>query len=339
MTASCLPLDDGRDADVVDVWTSLVALPRAADRLAPEGGVEIRLRPILPPTELSDTWIRAAVGKAHVDIGTDGETLAWLVSHLEPAFDVRCAPADVKPLILEAVFEPWIRALEQRISRRIAVDRADGDFSQGCSVAAGVEVEFVDTRFVVSVRLPPDLGRLLGRWAASLPLARTALSGAGVPVSLRIGFTGLTLLEAAKLQPETGLLLEHRTADPVLVAAETLVAPCTWTAGGVQLQADPAETTGAERNWIMSEDEHTQSPAWKGAPGGLSNLPVRLIAEVGRLTLTVEEVSDLKAGSLVDFGGCGDAVAIYAGGVHLADGRLVEIDGRSLVRIERLVLA
>jgi flagellar motor switch/type III secretory pathway protein FliN len=68
----------------------------------------------------------------------------------------------------------------------------------------------------------------------------------------------------------------------------------------------------------------------------ISNAPIEVVAEVGRLSLRGEEVLGLQPGSVLAFGHQGQSVSLVVGGQPWAKGELVNVDGELGVRITEL---
>lgn len=82
---------------------------------------------------------------------------------------------------------------------------------------------------------------------------------------------------------------------------------------------------------------HNAAPDDTLDPSQLEGLPVQVTFEVGRQTLDWHTLTTLQPGSLVDLGAPIDGeVRIISNGHLLGSGRLVEIQGRLGVRVERL---
>ncbi len=81
-------------------------------------------------------------------------------------------------------------------------------------------------------------------------------------------------------------------------------------------------------------------PAQKAAEGQglLQSIQVPLVVELGRVSLPVMSVGDLKSGQIIELSRLpGDAVDLVVGGKSVGRGELVEIEGEIGVRIISLV--
>lgn len=324
----------------LDVWSTLTALPRSFDKITPEHHPSIRFRP-LPDIAGAVPTMLACVrfGETVVEVGLERTALGLLISRIEPAADLERLPSDLCHLAVEAVLAPWIEQVESRTGRRIEIETlVPFDDAAQRRRGPGLAIQIGNVETWLEVRAEPQVLSALGRWASSLPLARTTLDEAGVVASLRTGTTELTLAETATLRIGAGLVLDDAPADPLIAFAECLVARGVHEKGGVRLVSGPAPPEPAQRRWLMTQETSDQQTATRKTWGALEDMPVRLVAEVGRLTLPLSAVSDLGSGSILDFGAKTDAVSIYAGGVHLADGRLVRVDERTVVRIDRMAI-
>jgi flagellar motor switch protein FliM len=69
-----------------------------------------------------------------------------------------------------------------------------------------------------------------------------------------------------------------------------------------------------------------------------ADVPVHLVAVIGRTTVSVKEVMNYQMGQVIDLGRPpGETVDLVAGGKLFARGELVDIDGKLGVRIVKLV--
>ncbi|MGL6412546.1 SctQ family type III secretion system cytoplasmic ring protein AscQ, partial [Aeromonas veronii] len=82
---------------------------------------------------------------------------------------------------------------------------------------------------------------------------------------------------------------------------------------------------------------HNAASAEPFGPTELDQLPIQVSFEVGRQTLDWHTLTSLQPGALIDLGTPLDGeVRIISNGHSLGVGRLVEIQGRLGVRVERL---
>jgi flagellar motor switch protein FliN/FliY len=74
------------------------------------------------------------------------------------------------------------------------------------------------------------------------------------------------------------------------------------------------------------------------APEALSDVPVRLHAELGRARLPVARAVGLEPGTIVDLNQAPDSpIGLFLNGAPFATGRLLVVDGEWAVRLEAVL--
>jgi flagellar motor switch protein FliN/FliY len=101
-------------------------------------------------------------------------------------------------------------------------------------------------------------------------------------------------------------------------------------------QAKPAAPQASSSAEIEPAAGHSPDPALEYAH--LADVPLRLEAVLGRLTMNMRAVASLEEGSVLTLGrSAGDNVDLYVAGVSLASGEIVVIEGTLGVRITDLL--
>jgi type III secretion protein Q len=180
-------------------------------------------------------------------------------------------------------------------------------------------------------RLAALLDRLAGPPAAGRDL--------DLPACLRVAAAALTIGALRDLSPGDVVLVEQacRPDDTaVLVIAEHLVAPVKIEPDGCRLTAPPA--VGRETTWEWSmEDNIDPAKTRRLEDAALDAIPVRVIFELGRVELPLEELATLAPGALVPLvRPIDEALDIVANGKRIGYGTLVRIGDSLGVRITRL---
>jgi type III secretion protein Q len=183
---------------------------------------------------------------------------------------------------------------------------------------------------------------VLERIVADWPVARQNLSSIKVPISLRAGFARLTLDGLAALEVGSGIILDRTflTFQKIaIVTGERFVQTSTYQNmrpvldGPLLRIPDPATTEytmGAAMNEIL-EDESS-------APfGSVRDVPVHLVFELGRTSLTVGELEAVGQGHVFELSKpLNEAVEILSGGRRIGTGSLVRIGDAIGVRVSRI---
>lgn len=69
----------------------------------------------------------------------------------------------------------------------------------------------------------------------------------------------------------------------------------------------------------------------------IAQVPVRVAAEIGRVSRTLNEALGMKPGEVVDLAQApNDPVCIYIDGVKYASGQLTVVDGQWAVKLEKI---
>lgn len=207
---------------------------------------------------------------------------------------------------------------------------------------------------------------LLGGLASRLPPSPATLDTRSIPVVLT-AVLGTTRLPAARLRTLTRgdvVLLEHNRILPegrLWLSAGTgqglqigriddhFVVTQAWTnlMDETRKHGMPDSNTGSA---APDNDQDLASPAAgdvsasdeqapdADAPLAVDAVPVVLSFDLGRRSMTLEHLSRLQLGEVFDLGRplADGPVRVRANGAWIADGELVEIDGRIGVRLSRL---
>jgi type III secretion system YscQ/HrcQ family protein len=178
------------------------------------------------------------------------------------------------------------------------------------------------------------------------------ISGVEVPLRAEIGSGELTLADLSGL----------RVGD-VFVVGSLALRPDRGEAGQAVLKVGPGRAGGFEASvelvngcyqatlerfaapaprageQIEEERELRMAEEAQNAEGEklLGDLPLEVVVELARVSVSAEQVLELHAGSVIDLGrGTGDSVTLSVHGRLVARGALVEIEGRLGVRITSL---
>ncbi len=177
-----------------------------------------------------------------------------------------------------------------------------------------------------------------------------ALAGLGVtPLSVPVVIASvrMTTAEFAACQPQDALMLGRsltRTSEGAWVGAVLLAAPASTTGVTAELRPDGRIVLGGDVAPVCAADAEMETNMSEAAEDKdslvdtIGDVPVVVRAEIGEARMAAREWAALTRGDVLTLGRrVGEAVVLRVGGVSVARGELVEIDGEIGVRIvERL---
>lgn len=272
-------------------------------------GGELTLAIGLPPATL-DTRLQLQWQGLSLPLCCHGAELAhWLAPDLQQAA-LFSLPEPLQLALIERLGQPLGGLTCSALTRQESRDKADEPALQlllqreGASLALWLP----QPKSLLS-RLPPRPQQ------QRLPLPLT--------LSLQWGEMGLTLDELATLAIGDVLL-----PPPHPQLGQQLL---------VCVEGRPFAYCQPHQQHLELTAMHNAEPADPFGPTELEQLPIQVSFEVGRQTLDWHTLTSLQPGALIDLGTPLDGeVRIISNGHSLGVGRLVEIQGRLGVRVERL---
>lgn len=264
----------------------------------------------------------------------------WLF-RADPQVDLTRLPAGHAALLLEAFFCDELARFETQLGCQITVEAIENrDVASGTApfifTLTGKEGANSCTFHLDDPDRMAQVSRLLaarGRTTPRLPLDLPST------VSLQRDAVTITAANLASLAPGDVVLfddLDGAAAGPLIVIGGWFAAPVELTPDGARIAAPLNRITGSKWERIMNE------ATYPGAgqtleDSDLESLPVALVFELGRITLSLGEVKQLAPGVIVPLGASADgAVDVIANGKRVGRGEIVRI-GESLgVRLVRM---
>ncbi|HZS38074.1 MAG TPA: type III secretion system cytoplasmic ring protein SctQ [Polyangia bacterium] len=194
--------------------------------------------------------------------------------------------------------------------------------------------------------LVPDTLRLHApppRRADSLLAHRDRLADAHVPLRLEVGRTALSRDELAALQPGDVVLFDRIGVRDARGGPITL---CLGR-GGFRARLDGEALTveepfrlnlGAPIMPSTTNEDSAPKPSEPAGEGALlRELPVEMVCELGRVTMTGRELLELRPGAVIPVGRpLAGPVDLTVGGRVVARGELVDVEGEIGVRVTQL---
>jgi flagellar motor switch/type III secretory pathway protein FliN len=175
---------------------------------------------------------------------------------------------------------------------------------------------------------------------------RSALAGLGVtPIGLPIVACSLlaTSTELATLEPGDAMIPMPPGAWPLTretpaVGPVLLAAPSSDLALSATLGENGTLVLGGKLEPLLAAEANMDSEAKDALVASLGDVPVVVRVEIGEALMAARDWASLGSGDVVALGRrIGDLVLLRVGGVPLARGELVDLDGEVAVRIvERL---
>lgn len=286
-----------------------------------------------------DFAIADRIGQAHVPL----DIILKVTGDAFPDLPFDSIDPRLRAIVLEHVLANAVGGLETHFQAPLRLADVQcpvplaPDFQSVMRVALGDGQPFPMT---VSAS-PIDMGAIL-RSLEGLARVRRRPAGLMTTVSLRAGHAQLSLDELAALEVGAGIILDgtYLTFQKIAaVTGERFVQTCTWQSlkpvldGPLLRKPDVVSvpfTTGA----VMSDENAGDGSAPFGT---VNDIPVHLVFELGRMTISVDEVETLAQGHVFDLGKpLSQAVDILSGGRRIGTGELVRIADSIGVRITRI---
>ncbi|WP_429105870.1 type III secretion system cytoplasmic ring protein SctQ [Aeromonas allosaccharophila] len=272
-------------------------------------GGELTLAIGLPPATL-DTRLQLQWQGLSLPLCCHGAELAhWLAPDLQQAA-LFSLPEPLQLALIERLGQPLGGLTCSALTRQGSRDKADEPALQLLLQREGASL----TLWL------PQPGPLLSKLPPRPPQQRLPLP---LTLSLQWGEMGLTQDELATLAIGDVLL-----PPPHPQLGQQLL---------ICVEGRPFAYCQPHQQHLELTAMHNAEPADPFGPTELEQLPIQVRFEVGRQTLDWHTLTSLQPGALIDLGTPLDGeVRIISNGHSLGVGRLVEIQGRLGVRVERL---
>lgn len=265
-----------------------------------------------------------ALGRAPARLCLSAAALEQWVLPLALPFDVQQLPALPRSLLLELAVLDLIETLEPLLGHPVQLlDAADGqavfamqvalELSFGSQPAMSAQLELSEGAAVL-------VAQLLAQYA---PIAPDPLPALRQTLAVVAGRQWLSLGELRSLRPGDVLMLEQGPGL-LLDLDGRLQARCQYQGEVLRLQ----EALKAP----FLEPENTMTDV--DAATALDDLPLKLVCQVGSLELTLAQLRELGAGSLLQLNTPGvDSVDLMVNGRRVGQGQLVKIGDGLGVRL------
>lgn len=245
--------------------------------------------------------------------------------------------AERQALLIEAACAGVLAELEATLDEPVELQAPMGQAgSDTLQFAIAVQVG-TDPVEIAGIAGPASM---LARLFSLLPKRSTLpgwLDPMPLPLSFRYADVRITLGELQRARPGDALLFDRHlpAGESCLLIGRYLAAPVRIDGGRVRLQTAPAVAHASQWEWLM-DDLHEDGGAAESV-AVLDDLPVRVVFEFGRSEMTLKELANLGAGSIVALpASLDEPVSLIANGRRIGQGEPVQIGEALGVRITRL---
>jgi len=267
--------------------------------------------------------------------------LNFLLHDLDPTLSIERLDPEKTALLIEHALTQSLAFLEQSLGCQlsvITVSKGAGRWTgpNRPSLPMVIYVERMGVAWCMLRLSVADIARLCNLLDKVAGIPRTPID---LPLALRVrvGAAVMSLAEIGGIEPGDIILPDDLARQPdgaVAVIGEHLVAPVELTAGGFRFGARIRRGRGSSWEWSLNPQT---SPTFRGASGGIDNMPVRVMFEAGGLDLDLKGVQKLMPGTIMPLAptGAGE-LDIVVNGHRIGRGSLVQLGQATGVRVTRL---
>jgi type III secretion protein Q len=246
----------------------------------------------------------------------------------------------LRAIIMEHIFTPTLRALEGLFQAPVRLGEVICPVPLKLPVDFSFSVTFNGSQpFPVAITGSPIDKSTLSMLINRMEPDRKRPKNIGVPVSFRAGYASFSLSEMALLDVGAGIILDGTYIHynkVVAVTGESFAQTCTWQNLRPILDGPLLRRVDKETRFFTVGADVTSGSSDEGTTqfGTVRDVPMHLIFEIGRMTLSVNEIETLGQGYVFDLGRpLGQEVKILSGGMVIGSGELVRIADSIGVRV------
>ena len=274
-------------------------------------------------------------------------TVTPVVQRLLTHADIRVRPdqldAELAAMVVETVLLERIEAMEARLGCEITFLDIDRPLDRRSLASLPFELRSSENGIAWPGRLHAStaLLSLLARYWERQPEQEAAIDDLVFTVACRVAFTDLSTSAVRALGIGDAMLFD-RVAVPggaAVVLAEAVHATATFDEEGHLHLAGPFQPPEryALGDFLMTNDDDQDRPVQAIMDSAIDDLPVRLVFEVGRKDITLDELRSLSVGAPVPLDrAASSAVQIFANGRRIGAGEMVMIGDQLGVRITQM---
>ncbi|WP_274425138.1 type III secretion system cytoplasmic ring protein SctQ [Chelativorans sp. YIM 93263] len=304
-------------------------------------GERVLVSAVWPPSDdgVARGTVTFAIDKSRGRLAVPLTAIDEWIAKFDPDADLARLAPDHAALLLECLLEDEIGQLEQYFDCRIAllsVDRAPAtarEYPYAFKFVRGTEESecLLDLEDGWAIRL----GRALNEMQR-----KTRSPRLDIPVSASIwrGAISLPFAELRGLQPGDVIVPDEiNPAEDVAVAifANRFAAPVRATEDGWLLTARPSSVAATKWEWIMDQSKRSDAAAIEDSE--LEELPLTVAFEIGRVGMSLKEISQLTPGAVVRVTDVPDqTVDLLANGKRIGRGEIVRVGEGLGVQVTRI---
>ncbi len=301
--------------------------------------VSLRPHPTQTPVDAGPDawWIRLSWSGWPFDLRVSETALQdWLRARF-PDLDLPLLPDPLCASVLEAACDSLVALLQEGTPDPVVLERWLPGGEPGRGLPHVVDIELRTGRVVLRAQLStstPGLLFLAEQVAAREPACNdTEFDALPVTLVAAIGMTWLGIDEVARLKPRDTILFDVRLLD------EDGQLWIVQGNAGFRVQRQGPDLTVTEqfmtRGWTVPPEEEDGAP--RSELSSLEDLPLRVVFDLGELTLSLGELRALQVGQPLSLARpLSSAVAVRVNGALIGTGELVDIEGELGVTLTSL---
>jgi type III secretion protein Q len=296
----------------------------------------LALRPVAP-ANISMSYIRFSAGDSCGAIALPPRLIEAVLESFRLAGSYPAREETIL-LLLEHRFSAALDALEKSIGEPVAIEEIgwQNPIEGNPYIRLDASLRLWSTEYPISFYLPPQSAPGLTANLEEAAPPRYRQPDATITAAFRLGVTRLTFGELRMIRPNDVILVD-RTAGAGLISAvagKFYQAKARYELGTVVLLEPLSRMTSEQGERGTMPNGGADAGA---ADASFNDLEIKIVFEVGRIELRLEELGVLGAGHVFELGkDARTAVDIYAGDRRIGFGEIVQINETLGVRVTRL---
>lgn len=300
----------------------------------------VAVRPLAPEIAIGrigePVAIRLDIAGRTAELWVPEATLKLFVERFEPLARWDLLPPAAKANLLECLLADALGAIENEAGGQIALSEVGAPTADRTALNFAFDANSDGLACAICGRFDPQTLAGLHRWAACLP--RRSLRALTTSVALRRGFALLAAGEIRTLSPGDAIIIDPALSETaVAVTGERYLARCSRTERGFTLDEPLLTRPRNPMRHLMTNEDVDQDLQGPPQPSAISEIPIKLVFEAGRVELPLGELEALGEGHVFTLDrALPEAVDIVAQGRIIGRGEIVALEGFAAVRITAL---